>query len=104
MGKEILNMLDSDKNGITSDEEITAAEKIQALEERIRKSEAQEKMAWISLFGILLFTAVLFMPFVSIDKVAAIGEFIGMFYISLAGILAAYMGTQAWTLRKKIKN
>lgn len=102
MGKEILNMLDSDKNGITSDEEISAAEKIQALEERIRKSEAQEKMAWISLFGILLFTAVLFMPFVSIDKVAAIGEFIGMFYISLAGILAAYMGTQAWTLRKQI--
>lgn len=102
MGKEILNMLDSDKNGVTSDEEISAAEKIQALEERIRKSEEQEKMAWISLFGILIFTALLFMPFVSIEKVAAVGEFIGMFYISLAGILAAYMGTQAWTLRKQI--
>ncbi len=102
MGKEILNMLDSDKNGVASDEEISAAEKIQALEERIRKSEAQEKMAWISLFGILIFTALLFMPFVSIEKVAAVGEFIGMFYISLAGILAAYMGTQAWTLRKQI--
>lgn len=104
MGKEILNMLDSDKNGVTSDEEISAAEKIQALEERIRKSEEQEKMAWISLFGILIFTALLFMPFVSIEKVAAVGEFIGMFYISLAGILAAYMGTQAWTLRKQIWN
>jgi hypothetical protein len=40
------------------------------------------------------------MPFVDIEKVTAIGEFIGMFYISLAGILAAYMGTQAWSLRK----
>lgn len=102
MGKEILEMLDADKNGITTDEEITSAEKIQALEERINKSEAQEKMAWVSLIGILVFTAFLFTPWVSIEKVAAIGEFIGMFYISLAGILAAYMGTQAWTMRKQI--
>ena len=102
MGKEILEMLDADKNGITTDEEITSAENIQALEERINKSEAQEKMAWVSLIGILVFTGLLFMPFVSIEKVAAIGEFIGMLYISLAGILAAYMGTQAWTMRKQI--
>lgn len=102
MGKEILEMLDADKNGITTDEEITSAEKIQALEERINKSEAQEKMAWVSLIGILVFTGLLFMPFVSIEKVAAIGEFIGMLYISLAGILAAYMGAQAWTMRKQI--
>ena len=102
MGKEILNMLDADKNGITTDDEINSAEKIQALEERIKKSEAQEKMAWVSLIGILIFTAFLFTPWVSIEKVVAIGEFIGMFYISLAGILAAYMGTQAWTMRKQI--
>lgn len=102
MGKEILKMIDSDNNGITSEDEISSAEKIQALEDRIKKSEAQEKMAWVSLIGILIFTAFLFMPFVSIEKVAAVGEFIGMFYISLAGILAAYMGTQAWTIRKQI--
>jgi len=104
MGKDILKMLektDSDKNGILTDEEISSAEKIQELEEKIRKSEAQEKMAWVSLTGILAFTGLLFMPFVSIDRVAAIGEFVGMYYISLAGILAAYMGTQAWTMRKQ---
>lgn len=102
MGKEILKMLDADKNGITTDEEITSAEKIQALEERINKSEAQEKMAWVSLIGILVFTAFLFTPWVSIEKVVAIGEFIGMLYIALAGTVAAYMGTQAWTMRKQI--
>ena len=100
MGKEILEMLDCDKNGVASEEEIASAAKIQELQERIRKSEAQEKMAWVSLIGILIFTGILFMPFVSIEKVVAIGEFIGMFYISLDGILAAYMGTQAWTMRK----
>lgn len=100
MGKEVLKMLDCDKDGITSEAEIETATKIQELEERISKSEAQEKMAWISLWGILIFTGFLFTPYIDITKVQAIGEFIGMFYISLAGILAAYMGTQAWVLRK----
>lgn len=101
MGKEILDMIDVDKNGVTTDDEIALADKIQALEERIKKSDAQEKMSWVSLIGILVFTAFLFTPWVSIEKVVAIGEFIGMFYISLAGILAAYMGTQAWSMRKQ---
>jgi len=101
MGKEILDMIDVDKNGVTTDDEIALADKIQTLEERIKKSDAQEKMSWVSLIGILVFTAFLFTPWVSIEKVVAIGEFIGMFYISLAGILAAYMGTQAWTMRKQ---
>lgn len=100
MGKEILKMLDCDKDGITSEEEINTVTKIQELEERISKSEAQEKMAWISLWGILIFTAILFTPWIDVTKLASIGEFIGMFYISLAGILATYMGTQAWQLRK----
>ena len=100
MGKEILKMLDCDKDGITSEEEINTVTKIQELEERISKSEAQEKMAWISLWGILVFTAILFTPWIDVTKLATIGEFVGMFYISLAGILATYMGTQAWVLRK----
>ena len=100
MGKEILKMLDCDKDGITSEEEINTVTKIQELEERISKSEAQEKMAWISLWGILVFTAILFTPWIDVTKLTTIGEFVGMFYISLAGILATYMGTQAWVLRK----
>lgn len=100
MGKEILKMLDSDKNGIATDEEINSATKITELEERIAKSEAQEKMAWASLWAILVFTGLLFMPFIDVARIAIIGEFVGMFYISLAGILATYMGTQAWALRK----
>ncbi len=101
MRKEMIKMLDADKNGIMTDDEISTAEKIQALEEKAKKNEAQEKMAWVALIGIIIFTGFLFSPWVSIEKVGAVGEFIGMFYISLAGISATYMGTQAWQLRKQ---
>ena len=100
MGKEILKTMDGNNDGSISSEELESAAKIQELEERIRKSESQERMAWVSLIGILVFTGFLFSPWLDVDRVNSIGEFIGMFYISLAGILATFMGTQAWTMRK----
>ena len=100
MRKDIKQMVDSNSDGLVTDEEINLANKMHELQEKVRKSESQEKMAWIALFGIILFTAFLFSSYIEIDKVDKIGEFIGMFYITLAGVVATYMGTQAWAMRK----
>lgn len=100
MGKDIKHLIDTDKDGVISPAELESADKLSELQEKMKKSDTQAKMAWTSLIGILLFTAFLFSPFVDIARLDAIGEFIGMFYISLAGILATFMGTQAWTMRK----
>ena len=100
MRKDIKQMVDSNSDGLVTDEEINLANKMHELQEKVRKSESQEKMAWVALLGIILFTAFLFSSYIEIDKVDKIGEFIGMFYITLAGVVATYMGTQAWAMRK----
>ena len=100
MRKDIKQMIDSNSDGLVTDEEIDLASKMHELQEKVRKSESQEKMAWVALLGIILFTAFLFSSYIEIDKVDKIGEFIGMFYITLAGVVATYMGTQAWAMRK----
>ena len=100
MRKDIKQMIDSNSDGLVTDEEVDLANKIHELQEKVRKSESQEKMAWVALLGIILFTAFLFSSYIEIDKVDKIGEFIGMFYITLAGVVATYMGTQAWAMRK----
>ena len=100
MRKDIKQMIDSNSDGLVTDEEIDLANKIHELQEKVKKSESQEKMAWVALLGIILFTAFLFSSYIEIDKVDKIGEFIGMFYITLAGVVATYMGTQAWAMRK----
>ena len=100
MRKDIKQVVDSNSDGLVTDEEINLANKMHELQEKVRKSESQEKMAWVALLGIILFTAFLFSSYIEIDKVDKIGEFIGMFYITLAGVVATYMGTQAWAMRK----
>ena len=100
MRKDIKQMIDSNSDGLVTGEEIDLANKMQELQEKVRKSESQEKMAWVALVGILIFTAFLFSPYIDVTRLDSIGEFIGMFYITLAGVVATYMGTQAWTMRK----
>ena len=100
MRKDIKQMIDSNSDGLVTGEEIDLANKMQELQEKVRKSESQEKMAWVALVGILIFTAFLFSPYIDVTRLDSIGEFIGMFYITLAGVIATYMGTQAWTMRK----
>lgn len=95
-----MEILDSDNDGVISDKDLENAEKITNLKEKISKLEAQERMAWIALIAILIFTIYLLSPYVDIDRLEKISEFIGMVYITLAGIVATFMGTQAWTLRK----
>lgn len=100
MRKDIKRMIDSNSDGLITDEEVDLANKMHDLQEKVRKSESQEKMAWVALFCIIVFTAFLFSTYIEIDRVDKIGEFIGMFYITLAGVVATYMGTQAWSMRK----
>ena len=100
MRKDIKQMIDSNSDGLVTGEEIDLANKMQELQEKVRKSESQEKMAWVALVGILIFTAFLFSPYIDVTRLDSISEFIGMFYITLAGVVATYMGTQAWAMRK----
>lgn len=100
MERNIMELLDENKDGVITQEELNLAKEIQDLKEEMKKNENQSKMAWVSLIAILVFTAFLFSPYIDITRLDSISEFIGMFYITLAGVVAAFMGTQAWSMRK----
>ncbi len=91
---------DLDKDGVVSDDEAVAATMLAETESQIRKLRAQKQMAFVSLFAVHLFTALLFSPLVSIERVDALSEVLSMFYISMAGIVGGYMGVSAWMSRR----
>ena len=93
-------LIDTDNDGKISSEDIDNSNKILDLKEKGSKFSNQTKMAWVALFGILFLTALLFFPFIDIERVKAIAEFISMLYISLSGIVATYMGVSAWVYQK----
>lgn len=91
---------DMDGDGIVTDEELEHAKEIRETERDLRKSLAQLRMARYTLMGMGLFTAAMFTPWMSIERIQALSEISNLFYISGAGIVGAYMGTTAWMSRK----
>ena len=91
---------DLDGDGEITDEELEQAKEIRETERDLRKSLAQLRMARYTLVGMGLFTAAMFTPWISIERIEALSEISNLFYISGAGIVGAYMGPTAWMSRK----
>jgi hypothetical protein len=95
---------DADGDGIVSDEELAASEKIMELEyERVRmenedkKEDAMRKMAWFALFGMLLYPFAVVIAVVTNHAQASeiLGDMAATYFVSVAGIVAAFFGAQA---------
>ena len=98
--KSKYNEYDLDGDGIVSDEELASAKEIKATETALRKNLAQLRMARYTLIAMGLFTFMMFMLFISIERINALSDISNLFYISGAGIVGAYMGTTAWMNKK----
>tara|TARA_B100001093_G_scaffold514561_1_gene588850 strand:+ start:907 stop:1233 length:327 start_codon:yes stop_codon:yes gene_type:complete len=69
------------------------------LEDADAMRDAQRQMAWYSLYGMLLYPVlVIGSNVVGYEKAADIlGDMAGVYFIAVAGIVAAFFGAQAWT-------
>jgi len=69
------------------------------LEDADAMRDAQRKMAWFSLYGMLAYPVlVIGSNMVGYEKAADIlGDMAGVYFIAVAGIVAAFFGAQAWT-------
>jgi|TARA_R100001126_G_scaffold49052_1_gene27769 hypothetical protein len=97
---------DADGDGIVSDEEIAASERLQTLELQNEKADAQRNMCWFALWGMLLYPSlVLVSSYLELDKGADIlGSMSSIYYISVAGVVSVWFGSQAYTSSKNGKN
>ena len=64
--------------------------------------DAQRSMAWFALFGMLLYPfAVVLANWVGLDQASKIlGDMAATYFVSVAAIVAAFFGTQAYTKKK----
>lgn len=90
------NGYDMNNDGIIDDEELKKAAELVELENKDKKEDQLRRMAWISLVSILIVVILLFLPFVPDARIAALDNLITMFFISQAGIVAAFFGSSAY--------
>lgn len=93
------NKFDTDGDGVVSDDELAKAERIVDLENKDQKEDQLRKMAWVAMLSMVVFTVLLFLPFIGIERLAALDNILSMFYIAQAGVVASFFGSSAYMSR-----
>jgi hypothetical protein len=93
---------DLDGDGVVTDSELETSEKLQELRLQHERADAQRAMSWFALWGMLLYPSlVVVSEFFGMNQAASIlGDMAAVYFVSVAGILAAFFGAQAWSNRK----
>lgn len=94
---------------INGDKQVDAEERAMYLEFKRKELEdadamrdAQRKMTWFALAGMLLYPAVVMATEIfDLHQAATIlGDMAAVYFVSVAGIVAAFFGAQAWSGKK----
>ena len=93
--------LDTDNDGIISDSELKAGAELQQLQISNERADAQRAMSWFALWGMLLYPSlVVASELFGLTQAASIlGDMAADYFVSVAGILAAFFGAQAFQNR-----
>ena len=93
---------DLNMDGVVSDEELQTSKELQELRLQHERADAQRAMSWFALWGMLLYPSlVVVSEFFGMNQAASIlGDMAAVYFVSVAGILAAFFGAQAWSNRK----
>ena len=92
------NKYDANGDGIVSDDELAFSERLQNLEMEHEKADAQRKMCWFALWGMLLYPSlILGSSFVGLNQSTEIlGDIAAVYFVAVAGVIATFFGTQVW--------
>lgn len=101
--------LDTDGDGIITDEEMARAKEIAEYEHKRKMQENEDKkedqiraMAWFALWGMLLYPILILVTslFGVEDAAQLIGDIAPTYFVAIAGLVAAFFGAQAYSKGK----
>jgi hypothetical protein len=102
---ELLKKYDLTGDGIITEDELKMLERIADLEskkakeeDRDKREDAQRKMAWFSLLGMLLYPlSIVITAWLGLASAAEIlGSMASVYFVSVAAIVASFFGSQAY--------
>ena len=85
-----------------TDSDLTRHQLLLDIENDDQKEDAQRRMAWYALWGMLLYPlAVVMADFIGLDNASKIlGDMAATYFVSVAAIIAAFYGKEAYTKGK----
>ena len=89
---------DLDGDGVVTDEELTMDARMMRLDNEDKKEDAQRRMAWFALFGMLLYPfAVVISMWIGLTEAGkTLGSMAPTYFVSVAAIVAAFYAKNAY--------
>ncbi len=92
---------DINNDGIVDDSELEASERIKQIENADKKEDAQRRMAWFALGGMITYPFItMLMSAMGMDA-SILSSMADLYFISVAGIVAAFYGKEAYMSKHK---
>jgi len=100
-----LSQFDINNDGKVSGEEMNKTEKIISIENEDKKQDAQRRMAWFALFGMLLYPFAVVAAAATGHESAAkiLGDMAATYFVAVAAIVAAFYGKEAYVSSRQEK-
>jgi hypothetical protein len=99
------NLQDKNEGDVneTSDKDIARQKELMRLDNEDKREDAQRNMAWYALVGMLLYPlSVILASIFELEKAAVIlGDMAPTYFVSVAGLVAAFFGAQAFKNNQK---
>lgn len=92
---------DVDNDGVVTDEELAQSELITKIENEDKKQDAQRNMAWLALFGMITYPIITVITDALGLNAGLLSAMADLYFISVAGIVAAFYGKEAYMSRKQ---
>jgi hypothetical protein len=103
--KDALEGADSNSDGHVSKDELALhlEYKRKELEDQDAQRDAQRRMAWFALFGMLLYPFGIFLTSLfGLEKAAnIIGDIAPTYFVAISALVAAFFGAAAWSGKNK---
>ena len=93
---------DLNSDGVVSDAELETSEQLQEMQLAHERADAQRAMSWFALWGMLLYPSmVVGAEYAGLKQASSIlGDMAAVYFASVAAIVAAFFGSQAWSNRR----
>lgn len=90
---------DTDGDGVVTDQEMAAMERMLKIENDDKKEDQIRAMAWFALIGMLLYPfSIVLTSLLGLDTAAQIvGDIAPTYFIAISALVAAFFGAQAYT-------
>lgn len=104
--------LDTDGDGIISDDEMARAKDIAEFDHKLKRYDNDDKkedqiraMAWFALWGMLLYPILILITSIIEQDTASqlISDIAPTYFVAIAGLVAAFFGAQAYSKKSETK-